>query len=169
MKTCSVTSTGAAGISMTSRVRCTHPPVRVVWHSGQDSGAWTTRRVGSIRGRAKPWGRFLRGFFSCSAGFLRLAAGVWPGILASAGQPGFQALYPLPHLGNGVLLFRDDSPLFRDNRQQGFPARLLQVQFRSHCSFMPQLRSNRQCFHQDSGLRQIHLINSELLHNCGIA
>ena len=92
-----------------------------------------------------------------------------PGLRATAGQPGFQALYPLPHLGNGVLLFRDDSPLFRDNRQQGFPARLLQVQFRSHCSFMPQLRSNRQCFHQDSGLRQIHLINSELLHNCGIA
>jgi len=85
-----------------------------------------------------------------------------PGLQATAGQPGFQALYPLPHLGNGVLLFRD-------NRQQGFPARLLQVQFRSHCSFVPQLRSNRQCFHRDSGLRQIHLINSDLLHNRGIA
>ena len=50
-----------------------------------------------------------------------------------------------------------------DDRQQGSPARLLQVQFRSHCSFMPQLRSNRWWFHQDSGLRQIHLINPELL------
>ena len=141
MKTCSVTSTGAAGISMTSRVRCTQPPLRVVWHSGQDSGAWTTRLAGSIRVPAKPWGRFYRGFFSCSAGFLRLAAGGGPearrpGCRATAGLPGFQALYPLTHLGNGVLLFRD-------NRQQGFPARLLQVQFRSHCSFMPQLRSNR--------------------------
>ena len=29
-------------------------PLRVVWHSGQDSGAWTTRPAGSIRGRAKP-------------------------------------------------------------------------------------------------------------------
>ena len=91
MKTCSVTSTRAAGISMTSRVRCTQPPLRVVWHSGQDSGAWTTRLVGSIRVRAKPWGRFLRGFFSCSAGFLRLAASWRPGIPATAGQPG-----PLP-------------------------------------------------------------------------
>ena len=80
MKTCSVTSTGAAGSSMTSLVRCTQPPLRVVWHSGQDPGAWTTRRVAFIRGRAKPWGRFRRGFFSCSGIFLRLAAGLWPGI-----------------------------------------------------------------------------------------
>ena len=88
MKTCSVTSTGAAGISMTSRVRCTHPPVRVVWHSGQDSGAWTTRLVGSVRVRAKPWGRVLRGFFSCSAGFLR------PGIPASGPPPDSRASRP---------------------------------------------------------------------------
>ena len=111
MNTCSVTSAGTTGMSMTSRVRCTQPPLRVVWHSGQDSGAWTTRPAGSILSRAKSWGRFLRGFFSCSASFLRLAAG-WrqasrpPGRRRTAGLPG-----PLPHLGNGVLLFRDDSTL----------------------------------------------------------
>ena len=54
MNTCSVTSAGTTGMSMTSRVRWAHPPVRAVWHSGQDSGAWTTRPMGSIRGRAKP-------------------------------------------------------------------------------------------------------------------
>ena len=70
----------AAGSSMTSLVRCAQPPLRVVWHSGQDPGVWTTRRVAFIRGRAKPWGRFRRGFFSCSGIFLRLAAGLWPGI-----------------------------------------------------------------------------------------
>ena len=80
MKTCSVTSAGHTGSSMTSRVRCTQPPLRVVWHSGQDSGAWTTCRVAFIRGRAKLRGRFRRGFFSCSGSFLRLAAGLWPGI-----------------------------------------------------------------------------------------
>ena len=82
MNTCSVTSAGTTGSSMTSRVRCTQPPLRVVWHSGQDSGAWTTRPAGSIRGRAKSWGRFFRGFFSSAAGFLRLAAGWRPGIPA---------------------------------------------------------------------------------------
>ena len=88
MKTCSVTSAGAAGSSMTSRVRCTHPPLRVVWHSGQNSGAWVTCAVGSsIRRRAKPWVRFRRGFFSSPAGFLRLAAGLWPGILAPGPPP----------------------------------------------------------------------------------
>ena len=84
---CSVTSAGTTGMSMTSRVRCTQPPVRAVWHWGQDSGAWITRCVGSIRGRAKPWGRFRRGFFSCSGGFLRLAAGLWPGIPAPGPPP----------------------------------------------------------------------------------
>ena len=119
---------------MTSRVRCTHPPVRVVWHSGQDSGAWTTRRVGVHPRPGKAVGTlFARLLFLfrrlLAPGGRRVAR--HPGLRATAGQPGFQALYPLPHLGNGVLLFRDDSPLFRDNRQQGFPARLLQVQFRS--------------------------------------
>ncbi len=87
MKTCSVTSAGDAGSSMTSRVRCAQPPLRVVWHSGQNSGAWVTCAAGSIRGRAKPWGRFLRGFFSSSAASLRLAAGLCPGILAPGPPP----------------------------------------------------------------------------------
>ena len=174
MKTCSVTSAGHTGSSMTSRVRCTQPPLRVVWHSGQDSGAWTTRPAGSIRGRAKPWGRFfarllllLRRLLAPGGRFMPRH----PGSRSAAGQPGLQALNPLAQFGNRALLPGDDPLLFRDNRQQslprtgygGFPARLLQVQFRFHCSFMPQLRSNRWCFHQDSGLRQIHLINSELL------
>ena len=34
-KTCSVTWTGTTGISMTSRVRCTHPPTRWVPQSGR--------------------------------------------------------------------------------------------------------------------------------------
>ena len=87
MKTCSVTWAGAAGSSMTSRVRCTQPPLSVVWHSGQNSGAWVTCAVGSIRGRAKPCRRFLRGFFSSPAALLRLAAGLCPGILAPGPPP----------------------------------------------------------------------------------
>ena len=128
-----MTSTGAAGISMTYRVRCTHPPVRVVWHSGQDSGAWTTRRVGFHPRPGKS-----RGDAFCAASFpvppascaWRPAVARHPGLRATAGQPGLPGPIPASHLGNGVLLFRD-------NRQQGFPARLLQVQFRSHCSFTP--------------------------------
>ena len=72
---------------MTSRVRCTQPPLSVVWHSGQNSGAWVTCTVGSVRGRAKPWGRFPRGFFSSPAASLRLAAGLCPGILAPGPPP----------------------------------------------------------------------------------
>ena len=56
-----------------------------------------------------------------------------PGSRPAAGQPGFQAFDPLAQFG-------DDPLLFRDNRQQGFPARLVQVQSCFHCSFMPQLR-----------------------------
>ena len=103
MKTCSVTSTGTTGIPMTSRVRCTQPPLRVVWHSGQDSGAWTTRPAGSIRVRAKPWGRFLRRFFSCSAGFLRLAAGWRPGIPASGPPPDSRASRPSTRWRSSVM------------------------------------------------------------------
>ena len=59
-KICSVTWTGTTGISMTSRVRCTHPPTRPVPHSGQAATACSTRWVGAIRTLAKPWGRLLR-------------------------------------------------------------------------------------------------------------
>ena len=62
-----------------------------------------------------------------------------PGPQLAAGQPGFQALNPLAQFGDDPLLFRDD-------RQQGFPARLVKVQPWFHCSFMPQLRPGRQHF-----------------------
>ena len=67
MKTCSVTSTGTAGISMTSRVRCTHP------RSG-----WCGIR-GRTPGRGPP------------AAWVPSAAGVWPGILASGPPPDSRA------------------------------------------------------------------------------
>ena len=63
---------------MTSRVRCTHPPLRWVPQSGQTSTACSTRWVGVIRLRAKPWRRGFRGsFFS---GDCRPEEGLLPGI-----------------------------------------------------------------------------------------
>ena len=77
-KTCSVTSTGATGISMTSRVRWGHPPTNPVPHSGQASKACSIRWEGSVRGRLKPWGRdFLGSCFSAGSDF---APGLLPGI-----------------------------------------------------------------------------------------
>ena len=127
---------------MTSRVRCTQPPVRVVWHSGQDSGAWTTRLGGF---HPRPGEAVLtllsRLLLLLPPAFLRLAAGLCPGILAPSPPPDSRASRPstrFPHLGNGVLLLPGDDPLlFRDNRQQslprtgygGFPARQVQVLF----------------------------------------
>ena len=62
-----------------------------------------------------------------------------PGPRPTPRQPGFQALDPLAQFGNGPLLFRD-------NRQQSFPARLSQVDFRFHSSLMPHPGHGRQCF-----------------------
>ena len=67
--------------------------------------------------------------------FVARHPGSWP----VTGQPGFQALNPLAQFGDDPLLFRDD-------HQQGSPARLVQVQLWFHCSFMPQLRLGRQHF-----------------------
>ena len=137
MKTCSVTSAGVAGSSMTSRVRCTHPPVRAVWHSGQNSGAWVTCAVGSsIRRRAKPWVRFPARLLFFPRRLLapggRLMAR-HPSSRSAAGQPDFQALDLLAQSG-------DDALLLRDNLQQSFPARLVQVHFCFHSPLMPQSR-----------------------------
>ena len=57
IKTCSVTWAGTAGMSMTSRVRCAQPPANPAPHSGQESRACSTRRVGVMRWREKPWRR----------------------------------------------------------------------------------------------------------------
>ena len=70
MKTCSVTWAGTRGRSMTSRVRCTQPPARPVPHWGQDSRTCSTRCVGAMRWRAKPWGLGFLGLLSL--------AGPWP-------------------------------------------------------------------------------------------
>ena len=142
MKTCSVTSAGHTGSSMTSRVRCTQPPLRVVWHSGQDSGAWTTCRVAFHPRPGKAAGtlpaRFLLLLRQLPAPGGRLVAR-HPAPWTGGGQPGLQALHPLPQSGIGV-------PQLRYHCQQGFPARLGQVQSRFHCPFMPQPRLGRQCF-----------------------
>ena len=86
--TCSVTSTGTAGTSITSRLRCAHPPAKPVPQSGQVSRACSTRRVGVIRRRAKPWDRgFLGPFFSLGPwSGPRTEAGLLPGI--PRGPPG---------------------------------------------------------------------------------
>ena len=55
-----------------------------------------------------------------------------PGPRSAAGQAGLQAFDPLAK--------------FRDNLQQRLPARLVQVQFRFHCSLMPQSRPGRHRF-----------------------
>ena len=56
----------------------------------------------------------------------------------AAGQSGFQAL--------------DSLPQFRDNLQQSFPARLVQVHFRFHSSLMPQSRPAHQRFSEKTQL-----------------
>ena len=62
-----------------------------------------------------------------------------PSSRSAAGQPDFQALDLLAQSG-------DDALLLRDNLQQSFPARLVQVHCCFHSSLMPQLRPGRQRF-----------------------
>ena len=148
MNTCSVTSAGTTRRSMTSRVGCTQSPLRVVWHSGQDSGAWTTRPMGFHPRPAEAVLTLLSRLLAPGGRFMPRH----PGSRSAAGQPGLQALDPLAQFGNRALLPGDDPLLFRDDRQQslprtrygGFPAR--QVQSCFHRSFMPQLRPGRQHF-----------------------
>ena len=142
MKTCSVTSAGLTGSSMTSRVRYTQPPLRTVWHSEQNFGAWVTCAVGSIRSRAKPCRRFLRGLFASPAPFLPLAAGLWPGILAPGPSPDSRASRLSTRWRSSEMTPCCSAMI----TQQGSPARLVQVQLWFHCSFMPQLRLGRQHF-----------------------
>ena len=85
MQTCSATCTGTTGTAMTSRVRCVHPPDRWVAQSGQFSTTCSTRWVGVIRGRAKPWRRCLLG--CCCAGGWRPKLDLRPGI--RGGPSGF--------------------------------------------------------------------------------
>ena len=80
-----MTCTGTTGSSMTSRVRWVQPPDRWAPQSGQFSITCSTRWVGVMRGRAKPWRRCLRG--CCCAGGWRPELGLWPGI--RGGSPGF--------------------------------------------------------------------------------
>ena len=115
MKTCSVTCTGTTGNSMTSRVRWTQPPVRCVPQSGQLSTTCSTRWVGVMRRRAKPWRR-------CFLGLLlrwRLAArtGLEAGHSGRAarfrlafqfGNPPLQPYHHHLQLGNDRLLLHDD-------------------------------------------------------------
>ena len=73
------------GNSMTSRVRWTQPPVRCVPQSGQLSTTCSTRWVGVMRGRAKPWRRCFLG--CCCAGGWRPDFALRPGI--RGGPSGF--------------------------------------------------------------------------------
>ena len=73
------------GSSMTSRVRWVQPPDRWAPQSGQFSITCSTRWVGVMRGRAKPWRRCLRG--PCCAGGFRADFALRPGI--RSGSPGF--------------------------------------------------------------------------------
>ena len=115
MKTCSVTCTGTTGNSMTSRVRWTQPPVRCVPQSGQLSTTCSTRWVGVMRGRAKPWRRCFRGC-CCAGGWLtrfRLEAGHSRRAvrLRPAFQFGNPPLQPLNHpllFQNGGLQLGND-------------------------------------------------------------
>ena len=68
-----------------SRVRWVQPPDRWAPQSGQFSITCSTRWVGVMRGRAKPWRRSLRG--PCSAGGFRADFALTPGI--RSGSPGF--------------------------------------------------------------------------------
>ena len=61
MQTCSVTCTGTTGNAMTSRVRWVQPPDRWAPQSGQFSTTCSTRWVGVMRRRAKPWRRCVAG------------------------------------------------------------------------------------------------------------
>ena len=68
-------------------------------------------------------------------------------LLAPGGR--FVARHPGPRpaaAGQARLQAFDPLPQFRDNLQQRLPARLVQVQFRFHCSLMPQSRPGRQHF-----------------------
>jgi hypothetical protein len=77
-KICSVTCTGTTGTSITSQVRCTHPPPRLLPHSGQASTPCSTRWVGAIRSREKPCSRGFRVSFSSRGRWAE--GGLLPGI-----------------------------------------------------------------------------------------
>ena len=115
MKTCSVTCTGTTGNSMTSRVRWVQPPDRWAPQSGQLSTTCSTRWVGVMRGRAKPWRRCFRG--PCCAGQLAARTGLEAGHSGRAvrfrlaSQFGNPPLQPLNHpllFQNGGLRLGDD-------------------------------------------------------------
>ncbi len=59
---------------------------RLEFHYTPKHGSRLNMWVGVMRGRAKPWGRFLRGPFRSGAP-LPLAAGLWPGILEPRPPP----------------------------------------------------------------------------------
>ena len=120
-KTCSITSAGANGSSITSRVRCSQPPARPVPHSGHDSTACITRCVGPpSAGRAKPLARRFRGFLPSDSPRL-------PGLLPrhpsrrAMRYPAFQLIDPPPKLYDHRLLLGDGCLLLGDHRQQGLP------------------------------------------------
>ena len=135
MKTCSVTWTGTTGRSMTSRVRWVHPPDRPVPHWRQASKTCSTRWVGVVRWRAKPWGRGFLGPFSLGVCW-RPDLGLMPGI--PLGPPGFglslQRLYPPLQLGDDGLLLLNDSLQLGNQGQQVLPRHGAQVNVGIHAS-----------------------------------
>ena len=133
MNTCSVTSTETTGMSMTVLGPLHPTPAQ----GGMAFGAGLRSVDHPPRGFHPRPGKAL---LTLPAGLLCFPRPLLaPGSRSAAGQPDFQALNPLAQFGDGPLLFRDD-------RQQGFPARLVQVQPWFHRSFMPQLRAGHQHF-----------------------
>ena len=103
MKTCSVTSAGATGISMTSRVRCTHPPGQggVAFRAGLRS---VLHPAGGFR---PPPGKavgtpFSGALFSAADAPCQPACGPASCPLDRRRTAGLQALHPPPQSGIGV-------------------------------------------------------------------
>ena len=115
---------------MTSRVRWIQPPDRWAPQSGQFSITCSTRWVGVMRGRAKPWRRCFLG--CCCAGGWRPELGLRPGIrggppdLAWPSSFGNPPLQPLNH----PLLFQNGGLQLGDDGDEDIAGRWWSGQFR---------------------------------------
>jgi hypothetical protein len=154
-KRCSVTTAGATGTSISSRRRFTLPPTSGPPHCGQESSAWITCRVGSIRRRTHCCVRPLRG---CFAGRSLPVGRFSPGIPCARPVPlpirlqrrhrGQQLVHPLGQLRDrrfqcgDPLLLPDDHPLLAldrfvlgdDEPDEIIAAGILEI---NHCTSIP--------------------------------
>ena len=137
----------------TSRVRWVQPPDRWAPQSGQFSITCSTRWVGVMRRRAKPWRRCLRGP-SCAGGF-RADCALRPGI--RGGSPGFA--WP-----SSSAIRRCNRSITACNSAMMAISTSRSTVVRSTSVSMPCISHNHRhpCQRSATRLRSIHLTKSEL-------